>query len=281
MNKVNHSKYKNTGIIFEMLVRQLTNESLTNQDPKAIGLIKKYFTKTELAKENKLYQTIIQSESLNESKAETTINTVVELNKKLNRKQISKDKFNLIKEIKSNYDIDNFFKSSIGNYKALASVYTLLESNYIDDINPTVIINSKINIKEYLTENKIPQDSPIYNELSKMEKGERFLVYKLMVENFNKKYIDLDKEQKNILREYINNVSDPQKIKSIINSNLIKLKEQLLKNIDKVTEQITKIKIEETIKMIDPILESNKMKDDYLIALFNYQELNKELSELK
>jgi hypothetical protein len=280
MNKINHSKYKNTGIIFEMLVRQLTNESLTNQNPKAIGLIKKYFSKTELAKENKLYQTIIQSNQLNESKAESTINTVIELNKKLDKKQLNKEKFNLIKEIKNNYDIDEFFKSSISNYKALASIYTLLESNSINNINPSLIINSRLNIKDYLTENKIPQDSPIYDELSKMDKGERFLVYKLMVENFNKKYLNLDKDQKEILREYINNIQNPNKLKLIINKKLRQLKESLSKNTSKITDQITRIKTEETVKMIDPILESKKMKDDYIIALFHYQELNKELSVL-
>ena len=263
-----------------MLVRQLTNESLTNQDSKAIGLIKKYFSKTELAKENKLYQTIIQSNQLNESKAESTINTVIELNKKLDKKQLNKEKFNLIKEIKNNYNIDEFFKSSISNYKALASIYTLLESNSIDNVNPSLIINSRLNIKDYLTENKIPQDSPIYEELSKMDKGERFLVYKLMVENFNKKYLYLDKDQKEILREYINNISNPSKLKLIIDKKLRNLKESLLKNSSKITDQITKIKTEETIKMIDPILESKKFKDDYIIALFHYQDLNKELSIL-
>jgi hypothetical protein len=263
-----------------MLVRQLTNESLTNQEPKAINIIKKYFTKTELAKENKLYQTIIQSEQLNESKSETTINIIIELNKKLDKIKLNKEKFNLIKEIKNNYNIDEFFKISINNYKALASIYTLLESNSIDNINPSIIINSVSNIKEYLTENKIPQDSSIYNDLSKMDKGERFLVYKLMVENFNKKYSDLDKNQKEILREYIDNISNPSKLKLIINNKLKSLKESLLKNSSKITDQITKIKTEETIKMIDPIIESKKFKDDYIIALFHYQELNKELSIL-
>lgn len=280
MTNIKHSKYRNTGIIFEMLVRQLTNESLTNNDTKAIGIIKKYFSKTELAKENKLYQTIIQSNNLNESKAETTINTIIDLNKKLDRKQLNREKFNLIKEIKNNYDIDEFFKSSISNYKALASVYTLFESNYIDDINPTLIINSRSNIKEYLIENQLPQNSSIYNELSKMDKGERFLVYKLMVESFNKKYLDLDKDQKEILREYINNINNPNKLKLIIDKKLRNLKESLSKNTPKITDQITRIKTEETVKMIDPILESKKMKDDYIIALFNYQELNKELSVL-
>lgn len=280
MNKINHSKYKNTGIIFEMLIRQLTTESLNSKDQKAVGLIKKYFNKTELSKENKLYQTIIQSNTLNESKAELVINTVMELYKKLDKNKLNYEKYNLIKEIKNNYNIDDFFKTSINNYKSLASIYTLLESNNIDNVNPQFIINSKLNLIEYLTEDKLPQDSPIYNELSKLEKGERFLVYKLMVENFNKKYDELDRDQKELLKEYINNIADPSKLKSIIDNKLLKLKKSLSENSLKVEDQVTKIKIEETIKMINPILESKKMKDDYIVTLFQYQELNKELSLL-
>jgi endonuclease III len=136
MGKINHSKYKNSGIIFEMLVRQLTNEAMANKDSKAISIIKKYYTKTELAKENKLYQTIIQTNGLNEHKAETIINTVSELSKRLDRKKLNKEKYNLIKEIKDNYDLEEFFKTSITNYKPLASIYTIIESNFIDNPNP-------------------------------------------------------------------------------------------------------------------------------------------------
>lgn len=280
MGKINHSKYKNSGIIFEMLVRQLTNEAMANKDSKAISIIKKYYTKTELAKENKLYQTIIQTNGLNEHKAETIINTVSELSKRLDRKKLNKEKYNLIKEIKDNYDLEEFFKTSITNYKPLASIYTIIESNFIDNPNPQTIINSKLNIIEYLTETKQIQESQIYTELSQMEKGERFLVYKVMVENFNTKYDSLDKEQKETLKEYINNISEPTKLKNFIDDKFNLLKISLSEMLFKIEDQVTKIKIEETIKMIDPILESKKMKDDYIISLFQYQELNKELSSL-
>lgn len=277
---IRHSKYKNSGIIFEMLVRQLTNEAMANKDSKAISIIKKYYTKTELAKENKLYQTIIQTNGLNEHKAETIINTVSELSKRLDRKKLNKEKYNLIKEIKDNYDLEEFFKTSITNYKPLASIYTIIESNFIDDPNPQTIINSKLNIIEYLTETKQIQESQIYTELSQMEKGERFLVYKVMVENFNTKYDSLDKEQKETLKEYINNISEPTKLKNFIDDKFNLLKISLSEMLIKIEDQVTKIKIEETIKMIDPILESKKMKDDYIISLFQYQELNKELTSL-
>jgi len=277
---IKHSKYRNTGIIFEMLVRQLTNETISNKEPKAINIIKKYFTKTELAKENKLYQTIIQSNNLSESKAEVIIGTVCDLSKKLDRSKINKEKYNLIKEIKNNYELESFFKTSINNYKSMASIFTLIESTINENPNPNTIINSKLNLLEHLTENKIAEETQIYKDLSTMEKGERFLVYKVMIESFNSKYDNLDSAQKLILKEYINNISDTVKLKEFVDNQFSQLQNSLREHLSKIDDQITKIKIEETIKMIDPIIESKKMKDDYIVSLFQYQELNKELSKL-
>lgn len=280
MNKLPHSKYKNTGIIFELLVRQLTNETISNNEPKAINLLKKYFTKSELAKENKLYQTLVQSQNLTESHAGVIINTIQDLYKNIDISKLGREKYNLIKEIKDNYNIDSFFKSTVSDYKYLASIYTLLESNNHKSLNPAIIINSKNNIIDYLTENKISDENEIYNEFSKMERGERFLVYKLMIESFNDKYDDLDADKKAILKEYIYNISDSDKLKSYIDDKFIIVKENLSKELNKIDDQVTKIKIQEVIKMIDPILESRRMKDEYISTLFQFQELNQEISQL-
>lgn len=280
MANINHSKVKNTGLIFEMLVRQITTESLSGKDSKSVDLIKKYFNKTELAKENKLYQTIIQSISLNESKANLVLNTIIELATKLNREKLNKEKYNLIKEIKNNYDISTFFKTNIDNYKTLASIYTLIESNFIDNPNPSQLISSKSTIIEHICKETPNLDDFIVNELSNLNKGERFLVYKLMVENFNKKYNNFSPLQKFILREYINNINEPDKLKNIINENFQIIKKKLTNNKSFIDNKITSIKLDEVIKMIDGIMESKKFNDEHLISLFQYDELNNEMQKL-
>jgi hypothetical protein len=61
MKNLKHSKFKNTGVLFELLVRQVASDTLNNNDSKAIPLIKKYFAKSnELAKELNLYQTLVK-----------------------------------------------------------------------------------------------------------------------------------------------------------------------------------------------------------------------------
>jgi len=280
MNKVSHSKYKNSGILFELLVRKITNETITNQDSQAINILKKYFTNTEISKENRLYQTLLKTQNLSENRADIIINTIQELSSRLDRKKLIKEKYNLIKEIKAHYDIDDFFKASIDNYKTLASIYVLIESNFIQNPNPEIIISSKINLVEYLVESTVEKETQIYQELSHLDKGERFLVYKVMLEKFNDKYDGLDVEQKSVLKTYINNISNTVVLKEFIDKKFIALKKLLIANNKKIDDQVTNIKVNEIISLINPILESKKMKDDYVITLLQYIELNKEISKL-
>lgn len=280
MTKISHSKYRNSGILFELLVRKITSEMISEQNSKAINILKRYFTGTEIAKENRLYQTLLKNQNLTEGKANSIISTISSLSCKLNRKQLAKEKYNLIKEIKASYDIEDFFKASIDNYKTLASIYTLIESNFIDNPSPELIVSSKHNLLDYLIENKEGEEDTIATELASMDKGERFLVYKVMLENFNKKYHDLGDEQKLILKTYVNNISNSPALKEFINKKFTKLKQSLLENQKRIDDQVTSIKIGEIITFIDPIIESKKMKDDYVVSLLQYIELNEEISKL-
>jgi len=280
--KVKHSKFKNTGILFELLVRQITADSMINQNSKALGLIKKYFINSEMAKENKLYQSLVNSEQLSEQKANVIISTILELSSKIDRTKLSKEKFNLIREIKTSYDFQDFFKAKINNYKALASIYVLLES-YTDKKfkNPETIISSKINILEYLTRsNSTANLSPIVEEFLQQDKASRVLVQKVMLEKFNKKFAKLTNEQKEVLREYIQSISDSTKLKSFLDEKFRQVRLDLLELQKTINEPVTKIKVQEVITLINPILESKKIKDEQVSALLQYQELVNELKKV-
>jgi hypothetical protein len=278
--KIKHNKYKNTGILFELLVRKITSDTMSNSNSKAATLVKKYFTKSELANENKLYQTINNSTSLSEGKAETVISTVLELSRKLDRDKLAKEKYNLIKEIKDNFDINDFFQAKIKNYKLLASTYTLFESINVKGFgNPEVIINSKVNILEYITSSPDTKISltPLVEELMGLDKGTRALAYKIMLEKYNTKFDGLNAEQKEILKEYIHSATDAPKLKEFLNSKFTKISESLKKNVSKVTDPALQIKIKEVINLIDPIVENKKFRDDHMVALLQYVELSQEI----
>lgn len=278
--KIKHNKYKNTGILFELLVRKITADTLSNGNSKAATLVKKYFTKSELANENKLYQTINNSISLSEGKAEAVLSTVLDLSKKLNKEKLAKEKYNLIREIKENFDITDFFQAKIKNYKLLASTYVLLESYSNKSFaNPESIITSKITILEHITSNPDAKLSlsPLVEELMSLDKGTRALAYKIMLEKYNQKFDSLSKEQKEVLKEYINSVADAPKLKEFLDSKFKVVSKSLQKNISKVNDPTLKIKLQEVINLINPILETKKLKDDHLVALLQYLELSKEV----
>jgi hypothetical protein len=281
MANIKHNKYKNTGILFELLVRKITADTMSSQDSKAVSLIKKYFVNTELAKENKLYQSISKSQNISEAQAESILSTILEINKTLDKNKLAKEKYNLIKEIKANFDIDDFFKAKINNYKLLSSTYTLLEANLSPTKNLDDVLNSKMNILEHIAQiNTISTLQPTVSEFETLDKGTRALVYKIMLEKFNERFNILSDDQKEVLKEYINNISNTTNLKKYVDTKFTYLKESLLKLLPKIEDATIKIKVNETINLINPILESKTIKDDNIVALLQYQELHSELTKI-
>ena len=278
--KIKHNKYKNTGVLFELLVRKITSDTMSNSNSKAASLVKKYFTKSELANENKLYQTLNRSISLSEGKAESILSTVLDLSRRLDKEKLSKEKYNLIKEIKNHFDINDFFGAKIKNYKLLASTYMLFESyNNKKFGNPESIITSKITILEYITSNPNSKISlsPLVEELTQLDKGTRSLAYKIMLERYNTKFDGLTKDQKEVLKEYINSATDAPKLKEFLNKKFNIISKVLNENISKIESPALKIKIQEVINLIKPILTTKNLKDDHLVALLQYLELSSEI----
>jgi hypothetical protein len=281
MLKLKNSKYKNTGILFELLIRQISSDILSNKDSHAVSLVKKYFSKTELAKEHKLYQTLININSLSETKAESLIETVSRLSERLNKSILRNEKYNLIKEIKDNYNLENFFKAKIQNYKVNAAVFNLLEAhNSSDFIHPKVIIDNKVTLLEFLTQKPIDKNQvkdKILEEYSKQDKGTRILIYKLMIDKFNNKYSNLLPEQKSLLKEFINNVSNTVTLKEYVNSQIQNIKLELEVLVKNITDKKTQIKIQEVNSILNLIPKSSFVNDDDVLNLMNYYELLHEL----
>lgn len=281
---IKHSKYKNTGVLFELLVRQATSDLMSNKDSKAVKIFKKYFTNTELGKEYNLYNTVLNAPKLSEGKAEVLVNTIVEQAKKLNREKIDKEKYNLIKEIKKHYDLDDFFKAKIDSYKINASVFTLIESQLTKELTDTKqIITNKLTLlehitKETLTERKVA--SKVVEEFMKEDKEIRILAYRILVEKFNEKYATLSGEQKDLLKEYINNISDTKKLRVYLNTRLIEVKSELADLSKNTKDEVLRIKLNEVLNFIKPMSPNDSIKDEVLIGLMQYYQLIGELKAI-
>jgi hypothetical protein len=257
---------------------------MSNTDPRAVKIFKKYFTNTELGKEYNLYNTILNAPKLAEGRAEVLVSTVIEQSKKLDREKLNREKYNLIKEVKKHYEIDNFFKAKINGYKVYAAVYTLIESQTAKEFTDTKqVITNKLALlehitKESLTERKVA--SKVVEEFMKEDKEIRLLAYKILVEKFNERYSGLSDSQKNLLKEYINNISDTKQLKTYLNDKFKEVKTELTALLESVTDRVIQIKLTEAIKLIKPINTNESVRDESLIGLMEYYQLVEELKAI-
>ena len=278
--KIKHSKFKNTGILFELLVRQITADTLKGGDSPAIDLLKTYFVKSELGREYKLYESILKSKVLNESRANLFVDTILESSKKFNRSLLRKQKYNLINEIKAHYDLDQFFGSKIKNYKELASLYTLIEGYNTKEVTDSEqIIDNKITLLEHLTRSEIASNAKedVIKEFSSYDKDLRTLTYRVLLEKFNEKYDGLSNEQKQVLKEYINSVDSTPQLREFYNNKIAHLKSILNEESKNIKDKATQIKITEIAKMLTELSKNDKISDDNLVDLLQYYELVKEI----
>ena len=283
--KIKHSKYKNTGLIFELLIKQVAADTLSRKDSPAIKVIKKFYTgNTTLVKEFKLYDFILKNKGIGSKKAETIVSTIVEISRKLDLDSLKKQKYELIKELKQHYDLEEFFSMKVDTYKPLAALYCLLEAqNTPDLLDPNVFVNNKTTILEHLTQTKHSEGQvkdALIEEYSKFDKDLRLLTYKILLEKFNDQYKDLLPEQKNILKEFIVSANSSIRLRNIVNEEMVKLSENISKLKAKITDSVVRIKLEEIQKAIIPVKNTQKVDDNHLVSLMQYYELVNELRAL-
>ena len=283
--KIKHNKFKNTGILFELLVRQIASDTVSGKDSASINLVKKYFSKSELVKEHKLYQALVSSKVLTESKAESLINTTLDLSSRLNKTVLRREKYNLIKDISEVYNLEEFFKSKINHYPQYAAAYNLIEAhNSSEFVDPSYVIDNKITLLEHISRNAVDKEEVkdrLLEEYSEMDRGTRLLAYKMLLEKFNNKYSTLSNTQKSVLKEYINNISNTVKLREYVNANFAIIKTELAKLNKTVTDKTIQIKINEVVNLLKPLDKNQNVKDDNIVALLQFHELISELKTVK
>ena len=286
MSYVKHNKIKNTGILYELLSRQITVDVLNDtKSPKSVKIFKEFFNKkTELGKEYELYSILLEKKYKNDSHASQLVEAVVKSRRKLSSRRLNNEKYNLIKTIKENYDIKEFFNTRLPNFKIMASVYKLFGTETgKEDFGPVQKTDSVITITEHITQNstKNNSNSSLVEEFGEQKKDLRLLSYQLLVDKFNSKYKSLNENQKNLLKEYINNVSNTNSLKGFIDNEVVKIKKALTKLLPKVNDKITRIKLTEAIDYTDTATKGKVVKDNHVVALMRYYELIKEIRNVQ
>lgn len=283
--KIKHSKLRNTGLIFELLVKQIASDTLSNKDSNAVQIMKRHFTgDTILAKEFKLYEFITKNTGVSQRKAETILSTITEISRKLDKQSLKKQKYRLIADIKESYNIEEFFAIQVRDYKSLASLYCLLEAQNSDIlVDPTSIVDNKTTLLEHLTsssQDKGDVKDSIIEEYSKYDKDLRLLTFKILLEKFNNNYKDLLPEQRIILKEFITSVNSTKRLKNFVNKELDKISRDVNELASKVKNKVVKIKLNEISKTIKPVSAKERINDSHLINLMQYYDLVNELRAL-
>ena len=278
-----HSKIRNTGILFELLTRQITVDVLNNDEKaQAAKILKEFFNKnTQLGKEYELYRVLTTENYKSESKANHLVEAVISARKKLNNSQLKREKYNLIKEIKKNYNVSDFFMARIPNYKVNASIFKLFSAK--EEINPQSETEVRFTIIENITRKNLStkkKENVMVEGYKKQEKDLRLLAYSILVEKFNKKYSTLGKSQRKLLKEYINNISNTNSLKEFIETETIKVKKELQSHLPKVSDKVTKIKLNEAVNQADTLMKGRIVEDKQVVTLMRYYQLVRELENV-
>jgi len=283
MKKSTHSKIKNTAILFELLSRQVAADTISGVEASpALTIIKEFFkADSALAKELMLYQTLLKEKYNNTEKANYLLNTIIKLRNKLNSNQLKEQKYKLIREIKKHYNLTNFFKTNLSEYKIYASTYRVFEGVSVAKVSE--VVQSRYTILEHLVrkpKSKINEEKGTESYLSQ-DSEIRLLAYKLMIDKFNEKYNDLSIKQKNILKEYINNISNTTALRDFILLESKSLNVSIKKVLPKVQDKITTIKLNEVCNMLTKLEKIKTIKEEHVLSLLLYHELLKELKNVK
>jgi hypothetical protein len=285
MKKIKHSKFKNTGFLFELLTRQITLEILNNSPEKAKNIVSEFFGNgTELAKELRLFNLLINEKYNSESKAEKFIDAILDARTKLDEQKLAKQKYSLVKSIKENFEIDSFLSSPVTNYKVLASIHKLFEAKATNVLDVKDVFDSKLTLVEHVstsTPSLKQKEDKLVEDYKKQEKDLRLLTYKILVETFNKKYSNLNDSQKLLLREYINNVTNTSKFGEYYSNELKNVVTELHSIYTTMDDKITKIKLKETINVLKNQKFGKKITDEQVSALMMGFELIKEIKNVK
>ena len=276
MTNVKHSKFKNTGLLFELLVRQVASDVMNGTESVALKLIKRHFkSNSNLSKELKLYRSLSEEKFNSEKQAEMFVDACINSRNRLQESNLRREKYNLIKDIKRSFVTESFLKSKIKNYKLQASIYKLFESSDFEDPK-TVVSNRYI-----IIDNILAVKQPEKKKLVKENKDVRILASKLMIDKFNKKYSNLSENQQKMLREYINNVTNTVTLKEYIKIESIKLMDNLVKLKNIVPNKILRIKLNEVTNLLKELSERHSVKDKDVLTMLRYYELVKELKSIK
>lgn len=278
MKKLKHSKYRNTGLIFELLSRKLVQETLANTQLKALRLITKYFSHSKpLAQELKLYSCLTEGK-LDAQLVERIVDTVEKINEKLDNKLLEAARFSLVRDIKNNYGLDDFFNSRTDNYPKLAAVYKFLNYKPID--NPIEYVENRNSLVEMVVKGDKSELSESLQKWQSQDPDIRKLGFSLAVENFNNKYKNFLPKQKELLKEYIMRDAASESLKTFVVNLITETVKDINSKLSLISDTALKVKITESLPLLNEVKKIPVLKDNHVNAVLKLCQLQFNVNQI-
>tara|TARA_R110000824_G_scaffold117863_7_gene269927 strand:- start:1411 stop:2229 length:819 start_codon:yes stop_codon:yes gene_type:complete len=271
--RLKHNKKRNTALLYEVLVRELTISGLEKDAQKrnaVISLIKEFFIfDTEIKKELSLYKTLLETKNLPLRLAEKLLYEVKIAHKNLNKKQLFKEQSQLIKIINKNLSKETY-SIFVPNYKNLATISQI----FSEDVSVKSRVLLEENIVQKLAINKGTKEEN--------EKQITNLVLQNFINKYNTSYSFLMSEQKELLNKYVLSFLDNGvEFKFYLNEEITRIKENIKKSLR--MEDIKKdTKIKEKVEKVLNLLENfakNPISEETLKHILKMQVLVSEIQQ--
>lgn len=276
-----HNKKRNTGLLYEFLVRTISDAIIEGNEKKrgvALSVLRKHFIPgTELHKEFRLFHSLAATTVQSPSVADTILEAAKKASTQCNESRLDHEKSLLIRSINHQINDETFYNRRIPEYKIYATIQTLLNEWRNGQFNDIVrLAQFEQQLKEWLLQNK---NVTTLDETAQADP----LVEKLMVKKINERYKNnLTNEQAEIIQSYIFAKSDEAQFK--LRENLNSIKEKALNSIELyLNENAGKDKyLDEKLKKAKDLIveESVDCIDDGKVEKFlDISKLNQELKD--
>jgi len=231
-----HNKKRNVGIIYELLLRHIS-EALIRDDKqsaqKALSIIETRFHKTtELYKEFRLFNALAQTTVSDTPVAASILTEAKHAARRCNTDRLDREKSLLIRDINHSLDDSAFYHRRIEEYKTYATIQTLLNGwRELDRSDLSKIVEFEGKMVEWLLLEK---------EVKQLEQDVNpdvdTLVVKILSEKFNEKYGScLNETQRDLIKSYVFSIANDEG--ESIKQSLAALRETVLSDLDRLQQQ--------------------------------------------
>jgi len=274
--KLKHNKKRNTAFLYEALIKELTkaivNKNLEKKNALVSTLKENFSTGKVLQKELELIKTLSETKRVDMFTAERLLSESVSRYSKLDATEIFEAQSKLIENINKNFGKE-VYSNFVPNYKHLATIWQLFTQN--TSVKEKVLLEKTL-IFSMTAKNKEPVKAKQMPHVDK-------LVFKTVIENFNKAYDDeLLVEQKELLNNYIVSFgTNAVEFKVYLNEELGRLKGEvsLLKEKEVMRENKDLANKLEDVKTTLDKFQTKKVNPAMLEKIMQVQKLVKECAE--